>query len=537
MGRRRRKRKSSQQSYTEKEHDVVDTDSVSDGGNGKESAGSGKVAERKPPDYTDKQVDDAAALLNWCLCATRPMIVEWITKQLGETLVQKWGAYWVWEGQHPLGLVAHIDTVPEMRLKGGSPKVLITPDGTLFADDKTGLGADDRAGICAIIRAIVAGYRPWVIICDEEERGCLGAKALASDHPGIGKGMVALVEVDRRGHNDVVYYDMDTDAADSAVLREVIEKQVGFEKAIGSCSDISKLAPAFDLAACNISAGYYGEHGPSECLKVREWLFNSDRLHEILDKTRNMRRLSYTHKSYSYSGGYSRSGYSGYTWGDWDDRLPTGLAARSWNPPQERGSHLADGEISRCGEYIWRKNDKSTCGGYWSFFTQQTPSSVVHMERSAAARKAGRSGHAKEKDRTNPRWLDSGEKEGWGYCRGCSFYTAISKHEKFDIKMCEDCLAAKWEWRKGKLICTEWPTDKFHPTNTINAIAGSEEDPIVECTWCCDYILLSQAEFVESWQGKKSPACPDCKTEFDRLFKDDGKYDEDGSEEEVRVRV
>ena len=78
------------------------------------------------------------------------------------------------EGVIPIALVAHMDTV------------FFKPATTIYYDRQKntmwspmGLGADDRAGVFAIIQILQSGLRPHIIFTTDEEKGCLGAEALA----------------------------------------------------------------------------------------------------------------------------------------------------------------------------------------------------------------------------------------------------------------------------------------------------------------------------------------------------------------------
>lgn len=238
---------------------------------------------------------DLQNILAWALRATRTQIIRYIAKFLGEPDSACEGLYWMWHGTHPMGLVAHIDTIPEMRK--AFPPVLTMKENVLSSKHKRGLGADDRAGIAAIIAVILRGYRPTVIICDKEEIGGVGASTLVDDWAEAPYNLSALLEMDRRGHNDVVYYGLDIHADDSMELREILENKAGFSWEIGSFSDISFIAPAWNVAAANISAGYYNEHTTNETINVKEWAFNVDRVCKILDFTTSLRRLSYSERT------------------------------------------------------------------------------------------------------------------------------------------------------------------------------------------------------------------------------------------------
>lgn len=71
-----------------------------------------------------------------------------------------------------------------------------------------------------------------------------------------------IVEMDRRGDNDAVFYGCDNPDFTDFIL------SFGFEEKAGSFSDISVVAPYLETAAVNISAGYYNEHRLHECIDM-----------------------------------------------------------------------------------------------------------------------------------------------------------------------------------------------------------------------------------------------------------------------------
>lgn len=255
--------------------------------------------------------------LAFALTSSRKSITNHMKGLMGEPYLAKPGSYFMWKGTHPVALVAHIDTVPERR--NNFRTLEIKRNKGLIWGDK-GIGADDRAGIAAIIRIITEAKAaekpiPSVIICDKEELGGVGAKELANDFRSAPPWIHMMIEIDRRGSDDVVYYQMEMDKLDAAVLRFYMEEIGGFEKAIGSFSDISVLAPEWEIAACNVSAGYYNEHTEKEVLIEAHWDTNVKRVQLILDNTELIRPLEYTswrtrnYNTSTYTGG--SSGYNG----------------------------------------------------------------------------------------------------------------------------------------------------------------------------------------------------------------------------------
>lgn len=63
-----------------------------------------------------------------------------------------------------------------------------------------------------------------------------------------------LIEIDRRGSKDAVYYDCANRDFETYITSK------GFVTATGSFSDISVVAPELGVAAVNLSSGYYNAH-------------------------------------------------------------------------------------------------------------------------------------------------------------------------------------------------------------------------------------------------------------------------------------
>lgn len=161
-------------------------------------------------------------------------------------------------GDIPIALVAHMDTVFK------------TPVSDLYYDQRKGvlwspqgLGADDRAGIFAILKIIQDGYRPSIIFTTDEEQGGIGASALATKYPICPiENLKYMIELDRRGSNDCVFYD--------CYCPEFIDyvESFGFCEKYGSFSDISFLMSEWKICGVNLSVGYDDEHSCTEILNI-----------------------------------------------------------------------------------------------------------------------------------------------------------------------------------------------------------------------------------------------------------------------------
>jgi hypothetical protein len=172
-------------------------------------------------------------------------------------------------GDIPIALVAHMDTV------------YARPVIDLYYDEKRqtlwspeGIGADDRAGIYIILQILKRGLRPSIILTTDEEKGGLGASALSKMNCPF-PGLKYMIQLDRRGRDDCVFYSCDN----SDFIKYV--EQFEFVECFGSFSDISFLMPSWNICGVNLSVGYENEHSYSELLHI-DWLF------ETVDKVEKM---------------------------------------------------------------------------------------------------------------------------------------------------------------------------------------------------------------------------------------------------------
>lgn len=220
------------------------------------------------------------------LGATQEGIIESFAKLLPslydekEIIITK--EYIIAKGQIPVGIVAHMDTVHK------------TPVVELFHDEEQnilwspqGLGADDRAGVYGMIEILKQGYRPTLILTTDEEIGGLGASKLVGDYPEMPTELNYLIELDRRGSNDCVFYD-----GDNLEFEKYIEN-FGFKSDWGSFSDIAVLCPVWGIAGTNLSIGYYNEHTKAEYLNLDDMFNTLDRVCGILENVKEDDKFIY----------------------------------------------------------------------------------------------------------------------------------------------------------------------------------------------------------------------------------------------------
>jgi hypothetical protein len=92
------------------------------------------------------------------------------------------------------------------------------------------------------------------------------------------EGLRYVIQLDRRGADDCVFYD-----CDNSDFVDYVEK-FGFTTAIGTFSDISVICPEWKVAGVNLSIGYQNEHSMSEILYVGQMLNTIDKVIKMLQE-------------------------------------------------------------------------------------------------------------------------------------------------------------------------------------------------------------------------------------------------------------
>ena len=205
------------------------------------------------------------------------------------------------QGKVPVLLVAHMDTV-----HSHTPFQFIYKDEYLFSPQ--GIGGDDRCGIWMILN-IIKEINCSVLFTEDEESGCIGAHKFCSSY--VAKGLQKLdkpfnyiIELDRRGKNDCVFYDCDNRDFEDFI----IDASNGyFNTEWGSCSDICYIAPSLNTAAVNLSCGYYQEHCLEHYINLKEMYNNIMKVKEILNYS-EQKYFEYVSSYRSYGNYYDRGG-------------------------------------------------------------------------------------------------------------------------------------------------------------------------------------------------------------------------------------
>lgn len=211
------------------------------------------------------------------------------------------GGYILVRGDAPIMLVAHLDTV-HYEL----PSVILSDTDCRYLMSPYGIGGDDRCGVYALLDIYDrSAVKPWLLFTCDEEVGGVGARkfvtayrsGLVKDSDAL-KSLKAIIEIDRRGENDAVYYSCSNDAFEGYITSK------GFITAHGTFSDISTVAPILGVAAVNLSSGYYNEHTIGEYIDTVHLQSTIERVIEIVKESvgDNFPRYEYKTAPSTWSG-------------------------------------------------------------------------------------------------------------------------------------------------------------------------------------------------------------------------------------------
>lgn len=234
------------------------------------------------------------------------MLTLFLRKTYGKKNVSATKTYIVAEGKIPIALVAHLDTVFK------------SPPNEIYYDQKKevvwspqGLGADDRAGVFIIMKLLQEGLRPHVIFTTGEEIGGVGASILTKVFPKPPFNVKYLVELDRQGISDCVFYDCDNPSFEEYI------NSFGYVTAWGTFSDISEICPVWKIAGVNLSVGYIREHSVSETLFLKGTYSTIERVRKMLAAAGEAQTFDYIPDVHSYFYNYPYY-YSSFA-ANWDE--------------------------------------------------------------------------------------------------------------------------------------------------------------------------------------------------------------------------
>ncbi len=215
-------------------------------------------------------------------------------------------SYILVRGQAPVLLVAHLDTVHSQPVKQicktGNGEILMSPQG---------IGGDDRCGVYALNAAYEQSEaKPWLLFTCDEEVGGVGASTFCTKYrkgvlPKELDQLKLIIEIDRKGKNDAVYYNCGNKDFEDYITGK------GFKTASGSFSDISYVAPELGVAAVNLSSGYYNAHTLHEYINRKQLENTIKKVVEIITESVAPEFPQYEYVEDFY-GGWGRWGYGLY---------------------------------------------------------------------------------------------------------------------------------------------------------------------------------------------------------------------------------
>lgn len=256
----------------------------------------GKVNETSMPDFVEICKKSQKEL--------KRFLVSKLKKMGYETIIRDGFIYA--KGEIPVLLTAHMDTVHENKIetfweyKDKGKRVLTSSEG---------IGGDDRCGIYMILQ-IIEDLKCSILFCEDEELGGIGSDkfCLHSDLINEVSELNYMIELDRRGEKDAVFY-----SCDNPEFTKFVLDNTGCEKDYGTFSDISTLMPNTGIAGVNLSCGYYKEHTLSEHVILDEMLAMIERVKKLI-VAEGQQQFEYIRQKYGSWYGYNYD-YEDYEYG------------------------------------------------------------------------------------------------------------------------------------------------------------------------------------------------------------------------------
>lgn len=239
--------------------------------------------------FTQNEYQIMCALVRANQTKTKNMMKTFLTKQYGDNDTIIHPKFLAAKGDIPIALVAHMDTVFEAQ-RFDTKEIFYDKEANIMWSPQNA-GFDDKAGVFAILQIVKSGLRPWVILTCDEETGASGAYAVAAQKQ-IFKDLKYVIEIDRQGKVDCVFYDCDNQKFADYV------SSFGFIEDWGTFSDISVICPAFGIAGVNLSAGYRDEHTREEILYVGALKATIRKVKKMLQDAANIDTFKYIKASY-----------------------------------------------------------------------------------------------------------------------------------------------------------------------------------------------------------------------------------------------
>ena len=248
------------------------------------------------------------------------------------------------KGDVPVLVMAHMDTVHKL------PCTMIVEVGDKISSPQ-GIGGDDRCGIF-IIMNLIKELRCSVLLCEDEEKGMIGARKFTKTKWLNDIEANYIIEFDRRGSHDAVFYNCANEK-----FTEFVTKNTGYISAWGSFSDISTVAPAAGIAAVNLSCGYYNAHTTDEYVVYNEMMHTLDVAKKLIQT--ESEAFEYIEKKRTYS--YGNYNYSNMTFDGYYDSLDRYLGSNNKNKKRNKFLEYMINDMEVELEVVWTDADGCEC--------------------------------------------------------------------------------------------------------------------------------------------------------------------------------
>ena len=189
--------------------------------------------------------------------------------------------FWFFGEPQGICLVSHIDTVfsePQNKIVIQKKNIITSPDG---------LGADDRAGVFALLYLMqkLLPQNVCYLFTNFEEMGGQGASKACSQLNLI--KIKYFIEIDLYGFGQSVFYN-----SENRIFKNYINK-FGFVETPGTFSDISILGKFYNKPAVNLSAGYYRNHSKTEFLDIESLFYTISKTILLIKDYNNCKNLNF----------------------------------------------------------------------------------------------------------------------------------------------------------------------------------------------------------------------------------------------------
>lgn len=236
-------------------------------------------------------------------------------------------SYILVEGNAPIMLVAHLDTVHKTPVQ----TICRSEDGNILMSPE-GIGGDDRCGVYALLEVYrKAETKPWLLFTCDEEIGGYGAEHFCKDFrdnqfPNELKTIKLIIEIDRKGSQDAVYYDCDCPELETYITTK------GFQTDFGTFSDICLISPTMGIASVNLSSGYYNAHTLHEYIVMPEIENTITKVSEIVSESTADTFPVYKYKEHKRNKFYS---FPNTTWNKWETNMFINPYGASYEVPYD----------------------------------------------------------------------------------------------------------------------------------------------------------------------------------------------------------